>query len=81
MYLYGVYSSDRTYKMNFDAQFDSEMNVKPHSFQITRKAKRQKVTAESHPKIMERGAEFDDEIPETTVQALFFNRQNKNKSY
>ena len=70
-----------TSKMNFDAQFDYEMNVKPHSFQITRKAKRQKVTAESHPKIMEMGGEFDDEIPETTVQALFFNRQNKNKSH
>jgi len=70
-----------TSKMSFNAQFDAGIKSKPHSFQITRTAKRQKVTAESHPKIMEMGAEFNDEILETTVQALFFNRQNKNKSY
>ena len=67
--------------MDFDTQFDSSMKVQPHSFQITRKPKRQKVTAESYPQIMEMSGEFDDEVPETTVQALFFNRQNQNKSY
>lgn len=67
---------------SFDHQFNSEMgSSQSHSFQITRKAKRQKVTADSHPKIMEMSGEFDDEVPETTVQALFFNRQNRNKSY
>jgi hypothetical protein len=67
--------------MDFDTQFDSSMKAQPHSFQITRKPKRQKVTAESYPQIMEMSGEFDDEVPETTVQALFFNRQNQNKSY
>ena len=75
-------SLTRVSKMeDFDKQFDSQMNSAPHSFQITRKAKRQKVTVETYPKIMEMSGEFDNEVPETTVQALFFNRQNKNKAY
>ena len=67
--------------MNFDEQFESQMVPQKHGFQITRKAKRQKVTQETYPEILEMSGEFDKEVPDTKPQALFFNRENKNAPY
>jgi hypothetical protein len=67
--------------MSFDEQFESEMEPPKHGFQIIRKAKRQKVTQETYPEVLQMSGEFDKEIPETKPQALFFNRDNKNAPY
>ena len=67
--------------MSFDEQFERQMVPQRHGFQITRKAKRQKVTPETYPEILEMSGEFDKEIPDTKPQALFFNRENKNAPY
>ena len=68
-------------KMNFEEQFDNEMNPSDHGFQITRKAKKRKVDVETFPEILEMSGEFDKEIPETVVQKHFFNRENETPSY
>jgi hypothetical protein len=67
--------------MNFEEQFNNEMNPADHGFQITRKAKRQKVTADTFPEIMEMSGEFNKEVPETVVQKHFFNRENDSVSH
>jgi len=67
--------------MNFDEQFDAQVSPTKHSFHITRKAKRQRVTQESHPEILEMSGDFDSEVPKTAVATHFFNRQNENEPY
>ena len=67
--------------MSFEEQFNASMPEVQHAFQITRKAKRQKVTAETHPEILEMSGEFDSEVPKTVVATHFFNRQNENEPY
>ena len=39
--------------MNFDEQFDAQVSPVEHAFPITRKVKRQRITPESHPEILE----------------------------
>lgn len=68
-------------KMSFDEQFSQAMPEPTHAFQITRKAKRQRVTAETHPEILQMSGEFDSEVPKTVVATHFFNRQNENEPY
>lgn len=67
--------------MNFDDQFQEKMEAPAHSFQITRSTKRQKITPETHPQILQMDGVYDKEVPETTVQAHFFNRENENNDY
>ena len=67
--------------MNFDEQFNNEMNPCDHGFQITRKAKKRKIDVETYPEILEMAGEFDKEVPETVVQKHFFNRENESASY
>jgi len=68
--------------MSFDDQFNEEMSSSSsHGFQITRKAKKRKVEAETYPEILEMSGEFDKEVPETVVQKHFFNRENASASY
>lgn len=67
--------------MSFDEQFDAKMAPVEHAFQITRKAKRQRVTEETHPEILEMSGTFDTEVPKTVVATHFFNRQNENEPY
>lgn len=66
--------------MNFDEKF-AQQNEQSHGFQIIRRAKRQKVSAETYPEIMEMQGEFNKTIKETTVQTHFFNRENQNQPY
>ena len=68
-------------KMSFEDQFNEQMSSSSnHGFHITRKAKRQKVTADTFPEILEMSGEFDKEVPETVVQKHFFNRENQGAS-
>ena len=67
--------------MNFDEQFDAQVSPVEHAFPITRKAKRQRITPESHPEILEMSGVFDSDVPKTVVATHFFNRQNENEPY
>ncbi len=67
--------------MSFEEQFNATMPDVQHAFQITRKAKRQKVSVDTHPEILEMSGEFDSEVPKTAVATHFFNRQNENEPY
>ena len=67
--------------MSFEEQFNATMPDTEHAFQITRKAKRQKVSVDTHPEIVEMTGEFDSEVPKTAVATHFFNRQNENDTY
>jgi len=68
--------------MSFEDQFNEEMSSSSsHGFQITRKAKKRKVEAETYPEILEMSGEFDKEVPETVVQKHFFNRENETATY
>ena len=67
--------------MNFDEQFEKHLAVPSHGFQIIRKAKRQRVTAETYPEIMEMQGEFNKTVKQTVPQTHFFNRDNQNNSY
>ena len=81
-YLYGVSVCNWNFqKMNFDEQFEKQMSVPNHGFQIIRKAKRQRVTAETYPEIMEMNGEFNKTVKQTVAQTHFFNRENQNNAY
>ena len=68
--------------MSFDEQFNESMSSSSdHGFQITRKAKKRKIEADAYPEILEMSGEFDKEVPKTSVQKHFFNRENETASY
>ena len=68
--------------MSFEEAFNDEMSSSSdHGFQITRKAKKRKVDAETYPEILVMSGEFDKEIPQTVVQKHFFNRENETISH
>lgn len=67
--------------MNFDEQFDQQIQQPQHGFLITRKAKRQRVNAETYPEIMDMQGDFNKTVKTTVPQAHFFNRENQNNAY
>ena len=81
-YLYGVcVYKTILYRMNFDEQFEQQFKPPAHGFQIIRKQKRQRVNAQTYPKIMEMHGEFNRTVKQTAPQAHFFNRENQNCVY